>query len=481
MGLIRALGSSVSGELANQYLEYFVCDSLSEDVLVTRGVKKSSNRSTNKGDADIINNGSGVVVSDGQCALIVAQGAIAEVCAEPGVYTYDASTESSVFSGGLGKGIIESFKQFGRRFSHGGEAPSDQRIYYVNIKEIMNNKFGTSNPLPFRVIDARTGIDFDISMRCFGTYTFKISDPVLFYKSISGNMTATYTRSQIADQLRSELLNGLIPTFTAVGAKGVRYSEIALHANEVRDEADASLADTWGKNRGITLVSLAFNSIDIPPEDLERIKEIQTTAVYTNQSMLGAKLALEQAEAMKAAASNTATGPMMAFAGLNMTGMARNNSDYSAMMANGQGIAPVTAASPSAANQNKAQNTDTPSDNQNAASKFAASAANQDNAAQNSAQASASNTWKCSCGAENTGKFCKECGQPKPAPVDGWECPSCKTINKGKFCTECGAKKPAGALLYKCDKCGWEPEDPKHPPKFCPECGDPFDESDVVK
>lgn len=468
MGLIRAFGSAASGELADQYLEYFVCDSLSEDILVARGVRKDSGRSTNKGNPEVISNGSGVVVSDGQCALIVAQGAIAEVCAEPGVYTYDASTESSIFSGGLGKGIKESFKQFGRRFAHGGEVPTDQRIYYVNIKEIMNNKFGTTNPLPFRVIDARTNIDFDISMRCHGTYTFKIDDPVLFYKSISGNMTTAYKRSQIIDQLRSELLNGLIPAFTAVGAKGVRYSEIALHANDVRDEANASLADTWGKNRGITLVSLAFNSIDIPPEDLEAIKDIQKTAVYTNQSMLGAKLALEQTEAMKAAASNTSAGPMMAFAGLNMTGMTRPNSDYSDMISNGPGIPPV------AASQNNVPQ-------QSAPAADVQSAAPQQSGAQPTAANADSGTWKCACGAENTGKFCKECGQPKPAAPDGWECPSCKTINKGKFCVECGAKKPAEALLYKCDKCGWEPEDPKNPPRFCPECGDPFNESDIIK
>lgn len=456
MGLIRALKSSISGELADQYLEYFVCDSLSDEVLIARGVKKSSGRSTNNGSPEVINNGAGVVVNEGQCAIIVAQGAIAEVCAEAGVYTYNASTESSIFYGGLGKGILDTFKQFGRRFTHGGEVPTDQRIYYINTKEIMNNKFGTSNPLPFRVIDARTGIDFDLSIRCFGSYTFKIEDPILFYKSVSGNMTSAYKRSQISDQLREELLNGLIPAFNEVAALGVRYSEIGLHANTVRDKANESLQTTWAKNRGITLVSLAFNSIDIPPEDLERIKDIQTTAVYTNQSMLGAKMGLAQAEAMKAAAANENAGPMMAFAGMNMANMAGANTGFAGMMANGQGIPPVT---PSAQSQT-------------AAAQPAQAPVTSDNA-------SAANSWRCSCGATNEGKFCMECGAQKPASSDGWECPGCKTVNKGKFCMECGAKKPAQALLYKCDKCGWEPQDPSNPPKFCPECGDPFGDEDA--
>ncbi len=465
MGLIKAFTSSVSSELRDQYLEYFYCDSLSADILLTKGAKKNTRNSSNNANDNVISNGSGVVVNDGQCALIVSQGAVAEVCAEPGVYTYNASTESSIFAGGLGKGIVESFKQFGQRFIHGGEIPTDQRVYYVNTKEIMGNKFGTSNPLPFRVIDQRTGIDFDLSVRCHGSYSFRIQDPILFYRNVSGNMSGSYSKTQISNQLREELLNGMIPAFTAVSAKGVRYSEIGLHADEVRRKVMESLDTTWRMNRGLFLVSLSFNSIDIPPEDLERIKDIQQTAVYTNSSMLGAKLGLAQAEAMKSAAANENAGPMMAFAGMNMAGMVGANTGFGNMIGNGQGIPPVTPMSPSYA----AAQQPTPQ-----------AAPAQESAAPASGEA----TWKCSCGAENTGKFCMECGQPKPAPApsaDGWECPSCKTVNKGKFCMECGTKKPAEALLYKCDKCNWEPDDPAHPPKFCPECGDPFDENDIQK
>lgn len=461
MGLIKAFTSSVSSELADQYLEYLYCDSLSEDILLTKGTKKNTKNSTNNANDNVISNGSGIVVNEGQCALIVSQGAVTEVCAEAGVYTYNASTEQSVFAGGLGKGILASFKQFGKRFAHGGEIPTDQRVYYVNTKEILNNKFGTSNPLPFRVIDQRTGIDFDLSIRCHGSYSFRIQDPILFYRNVSGNMTGSYSKSQISNQLREELLNGMIPAFTAVAAKGVRYSEIGLHSEEVRSKVMESLDTTWRMNRGLFLVSLSFNSIDIPPEDLERIKDIQETAVYTNSSMLGAKLGLAQAEALKSAAANESTGPMMAFAGMNMANMAGANTGFGNMVGNGQGIPPVTPMSASYAAQQ-------------------AQATQQEEAPAQDTPVADKNSWKCSCGAENSGKFCMECGQPKPAPVaDGWECPNCKIINKGKFCTECGTKKPEAALLYKCDKCGWEPDDPAHPPKFCPECGDPFDANDI--
>ena len=328
----------------------------------------------------------------------------------------------------------------------------------------MNNKFGTQNPLPFRVIDQRVGIDFDINIRCHGSYTMKIQDPILFYRSVSGNIEGTYSKSRISNQLREELINGMIPAFSVISAKGIRYSEIGMHTEDVRQAIMESLDTTWVKNRGIVLTSISFGSIDIPEEDQKRIKEIQSEAVYTNQSMLGAKLGLAQAEAMKAAASNESTGPMMAFAGMNMANMMGANTGFGAMMANGQGIAPVT---PGSANIPPVGQ---PAPDQPVNENPFVNDSDEDNV----------NVWTCTCGHSNTGKFCAECGGKKPeaAPMVGWACPSCQTMNKGKFCMECGAKKPAAAFVYKCDKCGWEPKDPQNPPKFCPECGDPFNDDD---
>lgn len=408
MGLFRVLKESLKGELASQYLDYFHCEALSEDVLVAKGIKKGKRGSS----TDVISNGSGIVVNEGQCALIVSQGTITDVCAEPGIYTYNGSTESSVFYGDLDKSLEASFAQFGSRVAHGGIAAADQRVYYVNIKELMGNKFGTSNPLPFRVIDARTGIDFDISVRCFGTYTFRIADPILFYKNVCGNITGEFKRAQIVNQLRDEMLHGMISAFDKIAGLGVRYSEIGMHTEELRASIMENLKETWTDNRGLELVSLNFQSIDIPPEDLARIKEIQYDAVYTNASMLGAKLGLAQAEAMKSAAANPNGAPMMAFANMNMAGNMGAQMNLSGMLANGQGVAPVSS---------------------------------------------------------------------QKETSEGWSCPNCKTVNKGKFCMECGTKKPVGALLYRCDKCGWEPLNPANPPKFCPECGDPFTDSDVLR
>lgn len=426
MGLIKVLRDSIKGELADQYLEYFYCETLSSDVLMTKGTKKCKN---NHGSDDVINNGSGVVVNEGQCALIVSQGEVAEICAEPGVYTYSSSTESSVFAEGLSQGIKDSFKQFGRRVAHAGQAPTNQRVYYINTKEIMGNKFGTSNPLPFRVIDARTGIDFDINIRCFGTYTFRIANPILFYKNVCGNVPSGFTRAQITNQLRDEMMHGMIPAFDKIARLGVRYSEIGGHTEELRSAIMENLKETWIDQRGLDLVSLNFQSIDIPPEDLARIKEIQYDAVYTNASMLGAKLGLAQAEAMKSAASNSQAGPMMAFANMNLTNMMGANTGFTNMVGGNQPIAPVT-----------------PNANPTAPT-GATPNANPSGATAN----------------------------------DGWFCPNCGVKNKGKFCMECGTKKPIGALLYRCDKCGWEPQDPANPPKFCPECGDPFNDADIVK
>ena len=394
MGLIKSLKASLQSTLEDQYLEYFYCDSLSDEILIKKGEKKNNKKSFNKGSSDVISNGSGVVVNEGQCVLMVSEGRIVDVCAEPGVYTFEEGAEPSVFTGELGESLAESFLKFGQRFIHGGTTPANQRVYYVNTKEILGNKFGTANPIPFRIMDARTGIDFDISVRCFGTFSFKITDPVRFFQTVSGNVSDSFTKSQITNALREEMLDAMIPAFEKVASLGIRYSELGKHTGEVRDAIMESLDDKWIGTRGIYMTAVNFQSVDIPPEDLARIKEIQYDAVYTNQSMLGAKLGLAQAEAMKAAASNGA-GAMMGFAGMNMAGNMGNATGYASMVGNG----------------------------------IPAPTVNQANAS----------SWTCSCGTVNTGKFCSECGAPNPNAT--WECPKCKTVNTGKFCSECGTSR----------------------------------------
>ncbi len=451
MGLIKAITAAAGGAMADQWREYFYCDSLDADVLVAKGRKRSSGRGAgnNKGEDNIISNGSAVAINEGQCMIIVDQGKVVEFCAEPGEFTYDASSEPSLLYGSLGENVKKTFSMIGRRFTFGGETAKDQRVYFFNTKEIMGNKYGTANPVPFRVVDENIGLDVDISIRCNGEYSYKITDPLLFYTNVCGNVADIYERSEIDSQLKTELMTALQPAFAKISAMGIRYSAVPAHTEELANALNEVLSAKWSELRGIEIVSFGVNTMKASAEDEAMIKELQKSAVLRNPNMAAATLVGAQAEAMKAAASNTSTGPMMAFAGMNMANQA-GGMNAQQLFQMGQQAAPTQAAPV------------------------------QQPAAPVPEPAPAKQGWTCACGkAGNTGKFCSECGAPMPAPKqEGWTC-SCGAVNKGKFCSECGAKKPAGELLYKCDKCGWEPEDPAKPPKFCPECGDPFDESDI--
>ena len=436
MGLIKAAIGSTGGILADQWKEFFRCDAIPADVLVTKGKKSAGPRSSNtKGTDNIITTGSVILVADGQCMMIVDQGKIVEFAAEPGEYTYDASTEPTIFCGKFGEGLKQSFQQLGRRFTFGGEPPKDQRIYYFNTKELMGNKYGTPNPVPFRVIDNNIGLDIEIGIRCFGEFSYRICDPMLFYRNVCGNVSEDYTRSSLDSQMKNELLTALGPAFAKISAKGIRYSELPGYTMELADALNEVLSPKWRELRGLEVVSFAVSTPTASAEDEAMIKELQRSAVYRNANMAAAKMVDAQAEAMKAAASNP-NGAMMGFMGLNMAQQA-GGLNANQLFQMGQ----------------------------------------QQQAAQPAAPAPAANGWKCACGATATGNFCPECGAKKPEA--GWTC-GCGQLNKGKFCQSCGAKKPAGVPQYKCDKCGWEPEDPRNPPRFCPECGDRFDDGDII-
>ncbi len=432
MGLIKAGLGALGGTLADQWKEFFYCDAMDKDVLVTRGKKQVSGRSSNtKGHDNVISSGSGIAVADGQCMIIVEQGKVVEVCAEPGQFTYDASTEPSIFSGKLGESILETFKTIGKRFTYGGDTGKDQRVYYFNTKEILDNKFGTPNPIPFRVVDSKIGLDVDVSVRCSGLYSYVIADPLLFYTNVCGNVEREYTRSEIDSQLKTEFISALAPAFARLSELELRPNQIATHNAAIEQAMNEQLTKKWGELRGLKVKSVAMNPVTLPEEDAEMIKKAQQAAMLRDPTMAAATLVGAQADAMKAAAENDG-GAMTGFMGMGM-----------AMNAGG-----VNAQNLFAMGQQRAKE----------------------------APAPAKMGWKCACGNMAEGKFCTECGAKKPKA--GWVC-TCGSVNKGKFCPECGAKKPAGAPLYRCDKCGFEPADPKNPPKFCPECGDRFDESDV--
>ena len=434
MGLIKAGTGAIGGVLADQWKEYFYCDSIDVDVLAVKGQKKVSGRSSNtKASDNVISNGSVIAVNDGQCMMIVDQGKVVELSAEPGEFIYDSSTEPSIFEGPLGKSILNTFKTIGRRFAFGGDTGKDQRVYYFNIKEIVENKFGTANPIPFRVVDRNIGLDIDVSVRCNGLFSYKISDPMLFYTNVCGNIEHSYTRSEIDSQLKTEFISALQPAFSKISDMEVRPNALPGHAEKLAELMNEALTAKWGELRGISVVSIALNPITLSPDDAELIKQAQRTAILRDPSMAAATLTEAQAEALKGAANNEA-GAMNGFIGMGMAMNAGNGM-------NAQGLYEMGA-------KNK-----------------------------ESGAAAPSNGWTCQCGKVNTTKFCSECGEPKPSA--GWVC-SCGVQNMGKFCHDCGRPKPQNAPLYRCDKCGWQPEDPKNPPKFCPECGDRFDESDIT-
>ena len=438
MGLIRAGVGALGSTLADQWKEFFYCESMPKEVLVTKGQKRVSGRSSNtKGSDNVISNGSGIAVADGQCMMIVDQGEVIELCAEPGEYTFDTSSEPSIFCGSLGESVKETFKTIGKRFTYGGDTGKDQRVYYFNTKELIDNKFGTPNPIPFRVVDSKIGLDVDVSVRCSGVYSYKIADPMLFYTNVCGNVEREYTRDELDSQLKTEFISALQPAFGKLSDLELRPNQIVSHNTELEEAMNTALSAKWGELRGLKVVSIALGSVTLPEEDAEMIKQAQRTAIMRDPTMAAATLVGAQADAMKAAAANE-NGATTGFMGMGMAMNAGGGMNAQSLFAMGQQAQPGEPAA-----------------------------------------APAAEGWKCSCGATATGKFCPECGAKKPETntADGWKC-SCGTVNKGKFCSECGAKKPADAYTYRCDKCGWEPEDPAHPPKFCPECGDPFDEND---
>ena len=425
MGLIKAALGSVGGVMADQWKEYFYCEALPENVLAVKGQKRVSGRSSNtKGSDNVITNGSVIAVADGQCMMIVDQGRIIEVCAEPGEFTYDMSTEPSLFTGELKGSIRAVIDNMTNRFTFGGEPPKDQRIYYFNTKELMGNKYGTPSPVPFRVVDQRAGIDIDVGIRCFGEYSYHIANPVLFYTNVCGNVSEAYTRDRLDSQLKTELLTALQPAFARIGESGIRYSQLPGHTMELADALNEVLSKKWRDLRGIEIVSFGVSSVTADEEDEKMLKELQRNAAFMDPTRAAAHLVGSQGDAMKMAASNTTAGPAMAFMGMGMAGQAGG---------------------------------------MNAQNLFAMG---QQQAAQQPVQQAAPAGWTCSCGhGGNTGKFCAECGQPKPAPAGEWKC-ACGAVNTGKFCAECGQPKPASDE-WTC-ACGTVNKG-----KFCANCGSP--------
>lgn len=399
MGLIRAAIGSAAGAAADTWKEAFSCSAMPADVLMVRGVKQSSGYSTNKfGHDNIITNGSVIMVADGQAAAIVDNGEIVEFTAETGTFTYDSSSEPSIFCGDLKQGIKDTFAVMKKRFTFGGDTGKDQRVYFFNTKEMLGNKFGTMNPVPFRIVDANVNLDFDAQIRCSGTYSFRIADPMLFYKNVAGNVEREYTYDMIATQMKTEFISALQPAFGKLSDMGLRPSQLTAHTEELCQFINEALDEKWVKLRGIEVVEVAMNPITLTEEDQALLRTAQKAGMSKNIEMAAAIRNEAETEALKAAASNTA-GAMTGFMGMEMAMNQAGGAQQMYQMAAAQ------------------------------------------NAQQPQQAAPAAGGWTCSCGSVNQGNFCPNCGSQKPAAPAAKFCPNCGTKLEGaKFCSNCGTK-----------------------------------------
>lgn len=417
MGIIKAAMTAGGSVLGDQWLEYIYCDALPNNVLLKKGQKRTGEGSSNNGSDNIITKGSRIAVNEGQFMLIVEDGKIVDFTAEPGAYTYDSSTEPTMLYGGFGKGLLESFKKFGKRFQTGGDTAHDQRVYFINTKEITQNKFGTAQPIPLR--DSEFGITVDI--KCYGEYVYKIIDPLAFYGSLCGNVANEFTTSQIDSQFLSDFMAALQPALGAVAAQKISYDMLPGATPQVSTAVAEQLKNTWGATNGINVTRVSIASVTPTADSAEMIKAAQKDRLYAmNTGMQGARANAAASEALVGAANN-ANGAMNGFVGVGMmnqggTMFGANMSAQSQNHVNATGMIspenPCKAPGPAVKTEVKDEPIPVKAEGK-----------------------------KCpNCGAEALGKFCAECGTKIPEEVKKRFCTNCGTEATGKFCTECGTK-----------------------------------------
>lgn len=454
MGLIKAAMGAAGGVLADQWKEFFYCDSMPPDILMMKGQKQTSSRgrsSNTSGEDNIISNGSKIAVNNGQCMMIVESGKVVDVCNEPGEYIYDMSTEPSIFTGGLEQGLRDMWGQMKERFTFGGDTGKDQRVYYFNMKELIGNKYGTPQEVPFKMKDPDTGQILLIRLRCFGEYSYRIVDPVLFYTNVASNVADRYERSQINSQLKSELLNALQPAFAKLSAQRIDYVELPGRTFEIADALNEVLSKRWRELRGLEIVSFGINSIKANEEDEAKIQKVQMGKTLSDPSLAMGAMADATSDSLRMAAQNEGGGgAAFGFMNMNMAdnagaGMYQQMAQQQELMERRQRLM----------------------DHQQLEAEMVRVKAEAERGV-----AAQAGSWTCpQCGTANLGKFCLNCGtkKPEPKPADTWDCDCGQTGNTGKFCMNCGKAKPEGKAPeagWTCPKCGAVNQG-----KFCMECG----------
>ena len=452
MGLISLIKNvagatfdSINSQISDQYLEFFTQDSLGQEILVKKGANKME-RGRNKGNSEVISNGSIINVPEGCFCLLVNNGEIVDVVSDAGAYKWDTSTAPSILANkNFGENVKQSIGDIWNRMKMGGEIQQQQRVYFVNKLEMMNQNFGTPSPVPYADPEYR-----NIYIRLNGTFSFRVENPVTFFRNIVGNVRDEYTVADFMgtpakpQQPRLEFLDNITETLNKCGGpypQGIMFSTLPSKQGEFRRYMQDCLDDEWLQKRGIVVEKVAIASVTPDDKSRERIEKVDEAKLYgSDQAALGAAVALGQTEAMKNAGAN-ANGAVNGFMGLGMMGAVGGNNATAAALNTVQ------------ANQGQPQT-----------GFFAGQTAAP-------AGAPAAAGWTCSCGQTgNTGKFCGNCGQPQPAPAAaGWTCSCGQTGNTGKFCGNCGQPQPAAAPAA-CPKCGYKPAD-GNMPKFCPECG----------
>lgn len=424
MGIIRAAMSAAGGGLADQWLEVIEADNMSSTTVLAPGTKvrpKDRRNQNKRGTDEVISNGSIIQVYENQFMLLVDGGKIIDYTAEPGYYKVENGSSPSMFNGQFGEALKETFD----RIRFGGANPHTQKVYFLNMQEIKDIAFGT--PSPINYFD--NFYNAELFLRAFGYFSIKIVDPLKFYAEAIPRNLSHVDIAQIQKLYISEFLTAFQTSIGKMSVDGIRISHVTSKSQELADYMMTVLDDSWMAKRGMQIESVGISSISYDDESKELIKMRNQGAMLSDATVREGYVQGAVARGLEAAGSN-ASGSMAGFMGMN-TGM---NAGGGFMGAASQ------------SNQQQMQ--------QQAAQR----------AAQPAAPSAPADGWKCSCGAVSTGKFCTQCGNPKPQD-SSWKC-ACGTVNTGRFCSECGKPKPSGSL---CPKCGWKSEQAA---KFCPECGE---------
>ena len=468
MGIIKAALNAVGGGLADTWLEVIEPSDMGMTTVFAPGVAKAQNDKRNsnvKGTSNTVSNGSIIHVYEHQMMILVDGGAVVDYTAEPGYFKVDNSSMPSMFNGEFGANVKETFN----RIKFGGVTPGTQKVFYINTAEMSGIQFGTK--IPINYYDAN--YDMDLNVRAFGRFGIRLSDnPLEFYQKVvpTENVTNSIPLDiSILTEERyvMELLDALQQALTEISTYNVRISQISTTKNRemLRKIMSDQLDETWRVQRGMTITEIGLN-VSYDDETRKILSERNKGAMLKDANIREGYVQGAVARGLEAAGSN-ANGSMAGFMGMGI-GMNAGGGFMGAVSNNNMQAAQMQqqAAQQQAAQQQAAQQQASPAP-----------------ASPDPAASAADAGWTCACGKTgNVGKFCAECGNPKPAPTDNgsWTCPNCGAKNTGKFCAECGAKKPEAPKKIRCDKCGYEPDMNGPIPKFCPNCGDPINDSDMA-